>query len=42
MSDLRYEDRTDFDDADRGLVGALEPCVVRDDEGRVGSRATPG
>ncbi|MEU8820369.1 alkyl sulfatase dimerization domain-containing protein [Actinoplanes sp. NPDC048796] len=35
MTELRYEDRTDFDDADRGLIGALDPCVVTDAEGRV-------
>jgi alkyl sulfatase BDS1-like metallo-beta-lactamase superfamily hydrolase len=28
-------DRQDFDDADRGLIGKLEPCVVRDESGRV-------
>ena len=35
MSDLPYDDRTDFEDADRGLIGALVPCVVKDDGGRV-------
>ncbi|MFG1997066.1 alkyl/aryl-sulfatase [Actinoplanes sp. NPDC048988] len=35
MTELRYEDRTDFDDASRGLIGALDPCVVTDAEGRV-------
>jgi alkyl sulfatase BDS1-like metallo-beta-lactamase superfamily hydrolase len=29
-----FADRTDFDDADRGFVGKLDPCVVRDDSGR--------
>ncbi|WP_261569481.1 hypothetical protein [Frankia gtarii] len=29
------EDRTDFADADRGFLGALHPCVVRDATGRV-------
>jgi hypothetical protein len=24
-----FEDRTDFVDADRGLVGLLEPCVMK-------------
>jgi alkyl sulfatase BDS1-like metallo-beta-lactamase superfamily hydrolase len=35
MSDLPYDDRTDFEDADRGLIGALVPCVVKNDGGRV-------
>src|SRR5512144_65485 len=35
MVNLRFEDRADFDDADRGLVGALEPCIVTDASGRV-------
>ncbi|MCY9786726.1 MBL fold metallo-hydrolase [Nocardiopsis sp. EMB25] len=35
MTELRFEDRTDFDDADRGFVAALTPGVVRDDQGRV-------
>lgn len=35
MSALPFQDRTDFEDADRGFVGALEPCVVKDAEGRV-------
>jgi len=30
-----FHDRTDFEDADRGFVGALEPCVVTDATGRV-------
>ena len=30
-----FHDRTDFDDADRGFVAALEPCVVLDGAGRV-------
>jgi alkyl sulfatase BDS1-like metallo-beta-lactamase superfamily hydrolase len=30
-----FEDRTDLEDADRGRIGALEPCVVRDGAGRV-------
>ncbi|GAA0450099.1 beta-lactamase-like protein [Paractinoplanes deccanensis] len=34
MSDLRYDDRTDFDDADRGRIGGLDPCVVTNAEGR--------
>jgi alkyl sulfatase BDS1-like metallo-beta-lactamase superfamily hydrolase len=35
MTELPYEDRTDFEDADRGLIGALVPCVVKDDTGAV-------
>jgi len=29
MSDLPVEDRADFADADRGLIGSLDPCVVK-------------
>jgi alkyl sulfatase BDS1-like metallo-beta-lactamase superfamily hydrolase len=32
---LPFHDRTDFDDADRGFVGALDPCVITDASGRV-------
>ena len=35
MVDLPFEDRTDFEDADRGLIDALDPCVVKDASGRV-------
>ena len=35
MSALPFQDRTDFDDADRGFVGALDPCVVHDKKGKV-------
>ena len=35
MDDLPVEDRTDFENADRGLIGALDPCVVKDATGRV-------
>ncbi len=35
MDDLPFEDRTDFENADRGLMGALDPCVVKDATGRV-------
>ncbi len=34
-TDLPFHDRTDFEDADRGFVGALDPCVVTDAQGRV-------
>lgn len=33
--ELPFEDLTDFEDADRGFIAALEPGVVRDPEGRV-------
>ncbi|WP_204249071.1 alkyl/aryl-sulfatase [Nocardia arizonensis] len=32
---LDYQDRSDFDDADRGFVAALEPPVIRDAKGAV-------
>lgn len=35
MSDLPFADRADFEDAGRGLIGSLEPCVVKDASGRV-------
>src|ERR1039457_1220091 len=35
MTDLPFGDRADFDDADRGLIGSLDPCVVKDATGRV-------
>ena len=34
-SSLPFHDTADFADADRGFVGALEPCVITDDTGRV-------
>ena len=34
-SDLPFHDRTDFEDADRGFLGALDPGVVTDASGRV-------
>ncbi|HEY5109941.1 MAG TPA: alkyl sulfatase dimerization domain-containing protein [Acidimicrobiales bacterium] len=34
-ADLPFHDRTDFEDADRGFLGALDPCVVTDASGRV-------
>lgn len=30
-----FNDRTDFEDAERGLVGTLDPCVIKDATGRV-------
>jgi alkyl sulfatase BDS1-like metallo-beta-lactamase superfamily hydrolase len=30
-----FTDRTDFEDAERGLIGRLEPCVVHNAAGRV-------
>jgi alkyl sulfatase BDS1-like metallo-beta-lactamase superfamily hydrolase len=35
VNDLPFGDRADFDDADRGLIGSLKPCVVKDATGRV-------
>jgi linear primary-alkylsulfatase len=32
---LDFDDTADFDDARRGLIGRLEPCVVKADDGRV-------
>jgi len=32
---LPFGDTTDFDDADRGFLGALEPCVIKAADGRV-------
>jgi alkyl sulfatase BDS1-like metallo-beta-lactamase superfamily hydrolase len=32
---MDFADRQDFDDADRGLIGALKPCVIHADDGRV-------
>jgi len=32
---LPFEDTTDFDDAGRGFIGALEPCVINAADGRV-------
>jgi alkyl sulfatase BDS1-like metallo-beta-lactamase superfamily hydrolase len=35
MTGLDYRDRQDFDNADRGLIGQLQPCVITDADGRV-------
>ncbi|MEV7470730.1 alkyl sulfatase dimerization domain-containing protein [Streptomyces kronopolitis] len=35
MNDLDWDDEQDFADVDRGFIGRLEPCVIRDAEGRV-------
>jgi alkyl sulfatase BDS1-like metallo-beta-lactamase superfamily hydrolase len=35
MSDLPFADRTDFENAERGLVDTLDPCVVTAADGRV-------
>jgi alkyl sulfatase BDS1-like metallo-beta-lactamase superfamily hydrolase len=32
---LPFDDRQDFEDATRGLIGRLEPCVIRAADGRV-------
>ena len=35
MTALPFEDTTDFDDAAKGFVAKMDPCVVRNDAGRV-------
>jgi alkyl sulfatase BDS1-like metallo-beta-lactamase superfamily hydrolase len=35
MTDLPFGDRTDFENAERGRIDALDPCVVRAADGRV-------
>ena len=35
LVELPFDDTQDFDDARRGFIGRLEPCVIRDAEGRV-------
>ncbi|WP_460770725.1 alkyl/aryl-sulfatase [Nocardiopsis nanhaiensis] len=35
VTELRYEDKTDFENAERGFIGGLTPGVVRDEQGRV-------
>jgi hypothetical protein len=35
VNSLPFEDRGDFEDAGRGLVGSLDPGVVKDASGRV-------
>ena len=35
LSNLPFSDTADFEDADRGFIGALEPCVVKAADGRV-------
>ena len=35
LASLPFEDTTDFDDANRGFIAALEPCVVTAADGRV-------
>ena len=32
---LDYDDRTDFENAERGLVDKLDPCIVKDADGQV-------
>jgi alkyl sulfatase BDS1-like metallo-beta-lactamase superfamily hydrolase len=34
-SSLPFNDATDFDDVKRGLIGRLEPCIVKAEDGRV-------
>ncbi|OBB61678.1 alkyl sulfatase [Mycobacterium sp. 852013-51886_SCH5428379] len=35
LSDLPFSDTRDFDDADRGFLAALDPCVITAADGRV-------
>ncbi len=35
MSTLPFDDTTDFANADRGFITALEPAVITADDGRV-------
>ncbi|SER08959.1 Alkyl sulfatase BDS1, metallo-beta-lactamase superfamily [Mycobacterium sp. 88mf] len=35
LTNLPFEDTRDFEDADRGFIAALEPCVVKAADGRV-------
>ena len=35
MTSLPIDDTTDFDDAARGFIGAMVPCVITSDDGRV-------
>ncbi len=35
MTDAPVDDRTDFDDADRGWIASLDPAIVTSDDGRV-------
>ena len=35
LHELPFADQRDFDDATRGLIGRLEPCVIRASDGRV-------
>jgi alkyl sulfatase BDS1-like metallo-beta-lactamase superfamily hydrolase len=35
LATLPFDDTADFDDADRGFLGALKPCVVKAADGRV-------
>ncbi len=35
MKSLPFDDSRDFEDADRGFLGRLEPCVVKAADGRV-------
>ena len=32
---LDYDDRTDFENAERGLIDKLDPCIVKDADGKV-------
>jgi len=41
MTELPFGDRTDFENAERGRIDALDPCVVRAADGRVVWDLTP-
>ncbi len=41
MSELPFGDRTDFENAERGRIDALDPCVIRAADGRVVWDLTP-
>ena len=32
---LDYDDRTDFENAERGLIDKLDPCIIKDADGKV-------
>ena len=34
-AELPFHDRTDFEDADRGFLGSLDPGVVTNDAGQI-------
>jgi alkyl sulfatase BDS1-like metallo-beta-lactamase superfamily hydrolase len=34
LSEADFADQTDFEQADRGFVGSLDPCIIHSDDGR--------